>query len=65
VPHGRQDPNIKKECFSLIFKGSPATSLRQNSYRVEHDSLGKFRMLVVPVGNSKQNLYEAVFNRLN
>lgn len=53
-----------RECFSLIFRGSESAGLRQDTYAVEHDALGKFEMLVVPIGN-KQGHYEAVFNRLH
>lgn len=53
-----------RECFSLIFRGSESAGLRQNTYSVEHDALGKFEMLLVPIGN-KQGYYEAVFNRLH
>jgi hypothetical protein len=53
-----------RECFSLIFRGSESAGLRQNTYAVEHDALGKFEMLLVPIGN-KQGHYEAVFNRLH
>jgi hypothetical protein len=52
-----------RECFSLVFSG-PA-SLRQNTYSVDHTSLGSFSMLVVPSGESKEgHYYEALFNRL-
>jgi len=50
-----------RECFSLLFAGAQDVTLQQNTYDVEHSSLGKFQMLVVPVGSSQ---YEAVFNRL-
>jgi hypothetical protein len=54
-----------KECFSLIFVGPSQTPLRQNTYAVEHAALGKFSVLLVPVGHKRQGLiYEAVFNRL-
>jgi hypothetical protein len=55
-----------KECFSAVFLGSHNAPLRQETYAVTHDSLGKFSMLVVPVASNKEGLhYEAVFNRLH
>ena len=53
------------ECFSALFLGSSENPLRQETYSVEHDSLGRFDMLLVPVGRDHQGFhYEAVFNRL-
>jgi hypothetical protein len=57
-------PKNGRECFSLMFRGSESVGLRQNTYTVEHDALGKFEMLLVPIGN-KQGYYEALFNRLH
>ena len=54
-----------KECFSTVFLGSNRPSLPQSTYTVEHRSLGKFSVLLVPVGQSKtEQHYEAIFNRL-
>jgi hypothetical protein len=54
------------ECFSLLFLGAANTALRQQTYTVEHGSLGKFALLVVPMGKGRPgaSYYEAVFNRL-
>jgi hypothetical protein len=53
-----------KECFSLVFRGQPG--LRQNTYMIEHAALGKFALLLVPVGQDRKgSYYEAVVNRLN
>jgi hypothetical protein len=55
-----------KECFSAIFLGARRPVLRQNTYEIEHGSLGKFSLLLVPVGMSKnEQYYEAIFNRLH
>jgi hypothetical protein len=55
-----------KECFALVFTGSRSAPLRQETYNVTHESIGKFAMLVVPIGmNNKVVYYEAVFNRLH
>ena len=54
------------ECFSAVFLGASRSGLRQNTYIVEHGSLGKFSLLLVPVDMSKnQQYYEAIFNRLH
>jgi hypothetical protein len=56
----------RKECFSTIFVGPSRTPLKQNTYAVEHQALGNFSILLVPLGQNQQGLlvYEAVFNRL-
>jgi len=55
-----------KECFSALFRGARRPDLRQNTYAIEHGSLGKFSLLLVPVGMSKnEQYYEAIFNRLH
>lgn len=57
--------SARTECFAAVFLGSLETPLPQNTYSVQHESMGKFEMFVVPVGKSKQGIYyEAVFNRL-
>lgn len=53
-----------RECFSLLFTGQPR--LRQDTYTIDHAELGKFALLLVPVGKDKKgSYYEAVINRLN
>lgn len=55
-----------KECFAAVFMGSHNAPLRQETYAVTHESLGRFSMLVVPIARNKEGLYyEAVFNRLH
>ena len=55
-----------KECFALVFRGSHNAPLRQETYTVTHESIGKFAMLAVPVGRNKDGIYyEAIFNRLH
>jgi hypothetical protein len=54
-----------QEQFSLLFIGPRDVRFDQGMYRIEHDSLGAFDLLLVPVmGNEKGLGYEAVFNRL-
>ena len=55
-----------KEGFSLIFRGSQDNRLEQNTYLIEHEKLGMFSFLLVPIGtkNKRAPNYEAVINRL-
>jgi hypothetical protein len=54
-----------KECFSLKFESTDGRTLRQNTYRTSHASLGQFPMFVVPLGrNRKTAVHEALFNHL-
>lgn len=56
---------VGRECFSTIFLGPRHLPLKQNAFAFEHRTLGKFNLLLVPIGYGKQGrLYEAVFNRL-
>lgn len=60
----RQVPG--KECFALVFSGQQRLS--QDVYTIQHPALGKFDLLLVPIGKEKKGkgqLYEAVINRLN
>ena len=55
-----------KEGFSLVFKGPGDTLLKQNTFVIEHDKLGKFSFLLVPIRfkNNSAPHYEAVVNHL-
>ena len=53
------------ECFSLLFRGGN-TALPQNTYRIEHPSLGTFQLFLVP-GSPDDNgaqSFVAIINRL-
>jgi hypothetical protein len=53
-----------RECFVIKFKGT--RPLAQNTYRIEHDALGKFELFLVPAGRDRKgSYYQAVINRLN
>lgn len=61
VPDQKQ---ADRECFVIKFKGP--RPLAQNTYRIEHDALGKFELFLVPAGRDRKgNYYQAVINRLN
>ena len=64
--HPRPSKATDRECFSNFFTGSTRDRLRQGTYTVEHESLGKFQMFVVPIGKKDGEFrYEALFNRLH
>ena len=56
-----------KEAFSLLFRGPKDTPLQQDTYLIEHEKLGLFSFLIVPVGtkDTRAPHYEAVINRLH
>lgn len=54
------------ECFSLVFRGG-SVALPQNTYRIEHPSLGTFPLFLVP-GKPDDNgaqSFVAIINRLS
>ncbi|HKO62061.1 MAG TPA: twin-arginine translocation signal domain-containing protein [Pyrinomonadaceae bacterium] len=55
-----------REAFSLMFRGDVLNSLQQNTYVIEHDQLGTFSFLLVPMKRDDRgrSRYEAVINRL-
>jgi len=63
----RKETAAGKEGFSLLFRGPKETTLKQDTYRIEHEELGLFSFLVVPVGtkDTRAPHYEAVINRLH
>jgi len=54
------------ESFSLLFRGG-SRQLKQNTYRVEHPSLGTFALFLVPTGSDRNGAqgYLATINRLS
>lgn len=55
-----------KEAFSLLFRGPKDTPLQQDTYLIEHEKLGLFSFLIVPVGtkDTRAAHYEAIINRV-
>jgi hypothetical protein len=51
--------------FSLLFRGHPECALEQNTYRLEHATLGRMDVFIVPVQLRKDGVryYEAIFNQ--
>lgn len=59
------NPRMKRDAFSLLFRGPRDLHLRQAMYPVYHDELGgPLPIFLVPLsrGESGGFLYEAVFN---
>ena len=56
-----------KEGFSLVFSGPKETALQQNTYVIEHEKMGMFSFLIVPIRtrDNRTEHYEAVINRLH
>ena len=63
----RKQTAAGKEGFSLLFRGPKETTLKQDTYLIEHEQLGMFSFLIVPVGTKDKRAprYEAVINRLH
>ena len=62
----RKQNTTGKEGFSLLFHGPKDKVLEQNTYLIEHEKMGMFSFLIVPikVKNKSTPHYEAVINRL-
>lgn len=55
-----------KECFSLTFRASSYEPLRQNTYRVQHATLGTFALFIGPVKSRQHGMiYEAIINHVD
>ena len=51
--------------FSIVFRGQLGTFLPQVFRRFNHDELGAFELLIVPIRRDDHGFYhEAVFNRM-
>ena len=63
----RKQAAAGREGFSLRFRGPQEMALKQNTYLIEHEQLGMFSFLLVPIGtrDRRSPYYEAVINRLH
>ena len=53
------------ESFSLVFRGHANAKLGQETYNLEHPSLGTFPLFVVPIGRAtKGQDFQVVVNRI-
>lgn len=57
---------VREESFTLAFRVATEIELHQTTYRLNHDTLGRIELFLVPVGkkDGPWQLFEAVFNRL-
>lgn len=56
-PHGRREP------FSLFFRGPRTPYAPQGTHRLDHDTLGRIELFLVPLGPDASGMrYQAVFN---
>ena len=57
----------RREAFSLVFSGSTLSPLKQETYSIDHEKLGRFSMLLVPIFARDKNVfyYEINVNRLH
>jgi hypothetical protein len=62
-----KNTSFDREAFMLSFRGDRNTPLAQETYVIEHQKLGRFSFLVVPVVSKDQSSrhYEVVVNRLH
>lgn len=57
--------NKIQECFALLFCAPPDAPAVQQSFQLDHNTLGKMELFLVPVKKNEDGLfYEAVFNRI-
>lgn len=63
----RHQSNLKHggECFGLQFRGDRGNLLKQDTYVMEHQKLGSFSFLIVPMKMESVPYYEAIINRLH
>jgi hypothetical protein len=53
----------KREPFSIVFRGPANHLLPQQTYPIEHNTIGKFELFLVPIGPDEIGTrYEAVFS---
>ena len=57
----------QREAFALLLRGSNNATLEQETYTIEHEKLGVFSFLIVPIGlrNKDSRHYEININRLH
>jgi hypothetical protein len=62
----RKGARKDREGFSLVFRDSTVARLDQGTYEIQHEKLGKFSFLLVPVPSRRKDVvsYEAIVNRL-
>ena len=55
----------RQEQFAVIFRAPASVPAQQGMYKLKHDVLGEFEILLVPFKRDNESIYfEAFFNRL-
>ena len=63
LPVTKNAPPLKREPFSLIFRGLGGFAFQQGLYRLQHEKLGVLEIFLVPVGKDEKGIFlEAIFN---
>jgi hypothetical protein len=63
--HRPDSPGIRRQAFSLIFRGPLDRLLPQGTYPIQHPTMGTLEIFLVPLGpdgDTKLHRYQAVFN---
>ena len=56
-------PKMKRDAFSLIFRGPRDPMLKQHIFPLQHEKLGVLQVFLVPIAMEEPGVvYEAVFN---
>lgn len=59
-----QASSPQMESFFLIFRAPMKPFCRQSIYHIDHDTLGKFELFLVPIGPDETGMrYQVIFNR--
>jgi uncharacterized protein DUF6916 len=63
----KKNTTSPREAFSLVFRGSNSSPLKQETYSIDHAKLGRFSMLMVPIFARDNSMlyYEINVNRLH
>ena len=67
VDRGSRRTTGQREAFALLLRGTNFSPLNQETYAIEHEKLGRFSLLVVPIlaQDKKARYYEININRLH
>ena len=58
-----ESPGPRRSPFSLVFRGPLSPVLPQRTWPLEHASLGRLEIFIVPIGPDASGMrYEAIFN---
>lgn len=59
----RHSDGSQLTCYALIFRAPTRAAAPQATYQVQHDTLGRLEIFLVPIGADEVGMrYEAIFN---